>query len=133
MAVNHCSTRSWNIDLNPSDMNCGYSTLLYISTHARRHNVAPIVTFDQPLWFKAAITQTSVSPDNGIISIVVRLGGFHTQMSLLGVIGIIIMWLCKQYSGPYVVWESHCQSSSWSHPDHIRSLWNTTARHTSSY
>ena len=33
------------IYLNPSDMNCVYSTLRYISTHARRHNVAPIVTF----------------------------------------------------------------------------------------
>ena len=71
------------IDLNPGDMNCVYSTLRYISTHARRHNVAQIVTFDQPLWIKAVIIQASVSPDNGIRSIVVRIGGVHTQMSLL--------------------------------------------------
>ena len=64
------------IDLNPSDMNCIYSTLRYISTHARRHNVVPIVTLDQPLWLKEVIIQASVSPDNGIRSIVVRLGGF---------------------------------------------------------
>ena len=69
-------------DLNPSDMNCVYSTLRYISTHTRRYNVAPIVTFDQPLWLKAVIIQASVSPDNGIRSKVVRIGGF--QMSLFG-------------------------------------------------
>ena len=78
------------IDINPSDMNCVYFTLRYISTHDRRHNVAPIVTFDQPLWLKAVIIQASVSPDNGIRSIVVFLGGFHTQMSLLGAIGNIM-------------------------------------------
>ena len=78
------------IDLNPSDMNCVYSTLPYISTHARCHNVAPIVTFDQLLRLKAVIIQANVSPDNGIRSIVVRLGDFHTQMSLLGTIGNII-------------------------------------------
>ena len=78
------------IDLNPSDMNCVYSTLRYISTRARRHNVAPIVTFYQPEWFKAVIIQASVSPDNGIRSIVVRLVGFHTQMSLHGEIGNIM-------------------------------------------
>ena len=105
------------IDLNPSDMNCVYYTLRYISTHFRRHNIAPIVTFDQPLWLKAVIIQYSVSPDNGIRSLVVRLGGFHTKMSLLGAIGNIMarMCLCKQYSGPYIEWESHYQSSSVRH------------------
>ena len=62
----------------------------YISTHARRHTVAPIVTFDKPLWLKAVIIQASVSPDNGIISIVVGLGGFRTQVSLLGATGNIM-------------------------------------------
>ena len=48
------------------------------------------MTFDQPLWFKAVIIQASVSHDKYIRSIVVRLGGFHTQMSLLGAIGNIM-------------------------------------------
>ena len=78
------------IDLNPSDMNCVYSYLCYISTHVRRHNVAPILTFDQPLWLKAIIIQASVSADNGIRSIVVRFVGFHTQMTLLGAISSIM-------------------------------------------
>ena len=42
------------IDLNPSDNTCIYSTLKFLAKHAQRHNVStPIVTFDQPLWWKA--------------------------------------------------------------------------------
>lgn len=78
------------IDLNPSDTTCVYSTLCYISSHAKRHNVVPIVTFDQPLWLKAQTIQESVSSDSDVKSIVIRLGGFHTQMSLLGAIGSIM-------------------------------------------
>ena len=37
------------INMNPSDMTCLNSTLLYISSHAKRYGVTPIVTFDQPL------------------------------------------------------------------------------------
>ena len=85
------------IDLNPIDMNCIYSTLRYISTHARRHNIAPIVTFDQHRWLKAVIIQASVSPGNGIRSLVVRLGDFHTQMSLLGAITSWLALVYKKY------------------------------------
>ena len=72
------------IDLNLGDMTCIYSTLHYISSHARRHNVTPIVTFDQPLWLKATNVKENVPPDNHIASIVLKLGGFHTIMSFLG-------------------------------------------------
>ena len=78
------------IDLNPGDMTCIYSTLHYISSHARRHNVTPIVTFDQPLWLKAITVQESVPSESDIASIVLRLGGFHTMMSFLGAMGHII-------------------------------------------
>ena len=40
------------IDMNPSDATCIYSTLKFLAEHARRHNATPIVTFDQPLWWK---------------------------------------------------------------------------------
>ena len=39
------------IDLNPSDETCIYSTLLWVSEHAKRYNVTPVFTFDQPLWY----------------------------------------------------------------------------------
>ena len=41
------------IDMSASDVTCIYSTLEFISSHARRYNVTPIITFDQPLWWKA--------------------------------------------------------------------------------
>ena len=75
------------IDLNPSDMTCIYSTLLFVSSHARCYNVTPILTFDQPLWWKAVLIQMSVPTNSEIKNIVLRLGGFHTEMSFLGAIG----------------------------------------------
>ncbi len=41
------------IDMNPSDVTCVYSTLKFICNHATEHRVIPVVTFDQPLWWKA--------------------------------------------------------------------------------
>ena len=38
------------IDMNPSDTICIYSALKFIGEYARRHDVTPIITFDQPLW-----------------------------------------------------------------------------------
>ena len=75
------------LDLNPSDMPCVYSTLQFVAVHARNLNMTPIVRFDQPLYWKALCIVT-YEPDNSEIkSVIVRLGGFHTEMSLLGCIG----------------------------------------------
>jgi len=42
------------IDLNPSDMTCIYSTLLFVIDQSKKLNViTPSITFDQPLWYKA--------------------------------------------------------------------------------
>jgi hypothetical protein len=40
------------IDMDPSDMTCIYSTLNFVSKAARRHNSDPVLTFDQPLYWK---------------------------------------------------------------------------------
>ena len=49
--------------------------------------MTPIVTFDQPLFWKALSIVTN-EPDNSEIKfVIVRLGGFHTEMSFLGCIG----------------------------------------------
>ena len=79
------------INMNPSDMTCVNSTLLYISSHAKRYGVTPIVTFDQPLWWKAITIQQSCPDDNEMQSIVIRLGGFHTEISFLGSIGHLMV------------------------------------------
>ena len=68
------------IDMDPSDLSCVYSTLCYISSHAKKYNVTPVVTFDQPLWWKALQIRESVPEDDDLHSIMLCLGGFHTIM-----------------------------------------------------
>ena len=75
------------LDLNPSDMSCVYSTLHYVAVHARKLNMTPIVTFDQPLFWKALCIVTNEPDTSEIKSVIVRLGCFHTEMSFLGCIG----------------------------------------------
>ena len=75
------------IDMNPSDSTCIYSTLMFVCEHAQRHGVTPILTFDQPLWWKALMIIESEPKESDLRGIVLRLGGFHTEMSFLGSIG----------------------------------------------
>ena len=75
------------IDLDPSDMTCIYSTLLFLSDQARKQHVTPVITFDQPLWWKAWTIITNEPQDSHLKSVVLRIGGLHTEMSYLGCIG----------------------------------------------
>lgn len=75
------------IDMNPSDMSRIFSTLSFISDHARKYNQTPIVTFDQPLYWKALMIIHHGNADRCLHNIVLRLGGFHAEMSFLGCIG----------------------------------------------
>ena len=75
------------IDMNPSDMSCIFSTLSFISDHAIKYNQTPIVTFDQPLYWKALMIIHHGNADRCLHNIVLRLGGFHAEMSFLGCIG----------------------------------------------
>jgi hypothetical protein len=78
------------IDLDPNDITCIYSTMLYVSEHARKYGSTPILTFDQPLWLKALNLQESSPTNSTLRAIILRLGGFHTQMNYLGAIGNIM-------------------------------------------
>lgn len=74
------------IDLNPSDQDCIYSTLLFIHDQATALGLpTACITFDQPLYIKAVdiVMQSK-------LNIVVRLGGFHTLMNFLGSVGYIM-------------------------------------------
>ena len=75
------------IDMNPSDATCVYSTLRYVREHAHRHDVTLIITFDQPLWWKALMTMVTEPVGSDLNDIILRLGGFHAEMSFLGAIG----------------------------------------------
>lgn len=72
------------IDMNPSDATCIFSTLKFVSEHAHRHSATPIFTFDQPLWWKALLIIDAEPEGSDLKKIVLRLGGFHTEMSFLG-------------------------------------------------
>ena len=52
--------------------------------------MTPVITFDQPLWYKANQIITSEPLESDVRKTVVRLGGFHTEMSFWGAIGCIM-------------------------------------------
>ena len=76
------------IDLDPSDPSCIYTTMDFVSSQARRYDAIPILTFDQPLYWKALTIIIQSQPyGSDLKGMVLRLGGFHMQMSFLGSIG----------------------------------------------
>lgn len=54
------------IDLEPTDMNCIFSTLHFISDLAHRYHLNPVITFDQPLWWKSRMILASEPVDSHI-------------------------------------------------------------------
>lgn len=90
----HSGTASFHylpiIDLDPTDMTCIYSTLCYIHDLSTKYNVPPVVTFDEPLFWKANQILESEPSTSNLCGILVKLGGFHTLMNGLGAIGHIM-------------------------------------------
>ena len=77
------------IDMNPSDRTCIYSTLSYLSGLAAKYGMPAVVTFDQPLFRKAAEIMND-SDDSSIKNILLMLGSFHMLMDHLGSIGTLM-------------------------------------------
>ena len=73
------------IDLNPADMSATFTTLEFVISESKKHNQHPIVTFDQPLWWKSMLIKHAKE-----LRVTILLGNFHTQMSFLGSIGTIM-------------------------------------------
>ena len=78
------------IDMYSGDKTCILSTLEFLCGLASKHHLVPVVTFDQPLYWKATEIILDSPPDNHLKSIVLLLGGFHTFMNLLGAIGTLM-------------------------------------------
>ena len=78
------------IDMYSGDKTCILSTLEFICGLASKHHLAPVVTFDQPLYWKAAEIILDSPQCSHLKSIVLLLGGFHTFMNLLGAIGTLM-------------------------------------------
>ena len=78
------------LDMYSGDRTCILSTLEFLCGLASKHHLEPVITFDQPLYWKAAeIIQDSPS-NSHLKSIVLLLGCFHTLMNLLGAIGTLM-------------------------------------------
>jgi len=70
------------INMDPTDMSCIYSALLFIQKHTDKYNITPVVTFDYPLYWKSMIIAEKLH-----MKIVLRLGGFHTEMAWWAAVG----------------------------------------------
>ena len=71
------------IDIDQNNMSCVYSTLTFVAEKARQYGLTPVVTFDQPLWWKAQLVIDNLAENDELKSIKLRLWGFHTEMSFL--------------------------------------------------
>ena len=76
--------------MKSSDESCILSTMHFVIEQAKRYNMSPILTFDQPLYWKGIEIQLSEDDTSVLKKIVFRLGGLHTKMSFLGSIGDIM-------------------------------------------
>ena len=78
------------IDLYSGDKSCILSTLEFIHKQAVKHGITPIITFDQPLDWKASEIILDAPQNSPLKEIILLLGSFHTLMNLLGTIGSLM-------------------------------------------
>lgn len=64
--------------------------MLYVSDQALQHKKTDILTFDQPLYWKAYEIKAKKQANSDLKKMVLRLGGFHMCLRFLGSIGHII-------------------------------------------
>ena len=78
------------IDLYSGDKSCILSTLEFIHKQTVKHCITPIITFDQPLYWKASEIILDAPQNSPLKEIILLLGSFHTLMNLLGAIGSLM-------------------------------------------
>lgn len=70
----------------PSDIKTLFTAMRKSCDEAKKLGMKTcIITFDQPLYFKARAILAAVPDSFGDIIVIIRLGGFHTILSFLGV------------------------------------------------
>ncbi|CAC5369344.1 unnamed protein product [Mytilus coruscus] len=111
-------------ELNPSELSCIFSTLSFICKEANRLRVTPSITFDQPLYWKALMILHNEPRDGQLKSVVLRLGGFHIQMSFLRCICHTM-----QSSGLYELLENIYASNTIEHMMSGKSVSRAVRRH----
>ena len=78
------------INIYSGDKLCIVSILDFICNLAMKHNLPTIVTFDQPVYWKAAEIIIDAPQNSHLKGVVLMLGCFHTLMNLLGSIGTLM-------------------------------------------
>ena len=78
------------INIYSGDKSCIVSILDFICNLAMKHNLPTIVTFDQPLYWKAAEIIIDAPQNSHLTGVVPMLGCFHTLINLLGAIGTLM-------------------------------------------
>ena len=83
------------IDIDPTDMSCIYLTLHFVAVESHCQGTTPMLTFDQPLFWKANTIIVHEKEKSELIFIVLNLGGFHFVMYFLGRMGHVMeaSWL----------------------------------------
>ncbi len=78
------------IDMKSSDESCILATMYFVLEQSKRYNSSPIMTFDQPLYWKGTDIQQNEGDKSPLKEIVFRLCGIHTSMSFLGSVGYLM-------------------------------------------
>ena len=89
-----------------------------MSNHAAMYEVAPLVTFDQPQSWKAFLIMYNEQQGSKLHSIILRLGGFPTWMTIVVSIDHGILWyrvlvvkdICRLHSQSHGLWWGICES-----------------------
>ena len=66
------------------------STINFVCSLANKYSMTPMLTFNQPLYWKTMELQASFNSNNDIHNFVLRLGGFPMCMSFLGALGHLV-------------------------------------------
>ena len=75
------------IDLDPYNVISIYSTLDFVSHHAKRYAVTPILMFDQPLWWKATCIIKGESVDSPLRP---KYWASHERVRIVRILGVDI-------------------------------------------
>ena len=96
------------VNHNPTQPDTLYSALSFIQAASEKYKLDAVpVTFDQPLYIKAA---DIISSSSDLPNVFLRLGGFHLVMSYLGSVGYIM-----SQSGLKDIWETVYAPNSVNH------------------
>ena len=78
------------IDLKSTNHVCILSTMQFVAEQSSKYNITPVLTFDQPLYWKPMSIKEQQDESSALRKIVLRIGGLHQMMGFLGSIRYIM-------------------------------------------